>query len=87
MVCFYPSRRTENEKLFKDYVHSVSLMSTHNVSNKHLYIEKLCCSKETKDMIMRDCIEVFFKENPKLRGIKVTQNMILYRIAEFYIKG
>ncbi len=56
-------------------------------TNKKLYVEQLNCSKETKELIMNDCVKAFLEENPKLRGIKVTQNLILNRIANFYLDG
>ena len=53
--------------------------------NKKLYIAQLNCSQETKDLIMNDCIAAFIEENPKLKGIKITQNLILTRLAAYYL--
>ena len=46
----------------------------------------LACSRETKDIIMKDCIEEFIKNNPKFEGMTITQEFILRRIAKFYLE-
>ena len=54
--------------------------------NEKKYSEKLSCSASTKNLIIEKCVCEFLEHHPELRGIKVTQNMILRQIAEFYLK-
>lgn len=49
------------------------------------FSERLACTKETKDLIMNDCVKEFIKNNPELDGVYVTHEMILKRIAKYYL--
>lgn len=51
------------------------------MNNRHLAV-----TEETFNMIMKDCIKEFLKENPKFIGMRITQNFIIRRIADFYLK-
>jgi len=51
------------------------------------YGEKLSCSKDTKNLIMSQCVDEFLRHHPELKGINVTQNMILNHIGNFYLKS
>lgn len=53
--------------------------------NEKGYEETLKCSKETKDLIINNCIEEFLDHHPELKGSHVTHNQILKQIAEFYL--
>lgn len=48
---------------------------------------KICCSKEVFDKIMSECKEEFLKHHPEFKGINITQNFMLTKIAEFYLKN
>jgi len=48
--------------------------------------KKLSCSYRTYEIITQDCVEEFFRHHPELKGMTITHNLILRRIAEFYIK-
>ena len=54
--------------------------------NGKKYCERLCCSTETKNMIMTDCVEEFLSHHPELAGMKITQDFILRKIIDFYLK-
>ncbi len=54
--------------------------------NERGYTETLKCSKETKKIIMDDCVKAFLKDNPDFQGMKISQNFILKRIAKVYLK-
>jgi len=45
------------------------------------YQEKLSCSKETKKLIINDCVEIYISYHPNLEGSNITQNHILKQIA------
>jgi len=65
-------------------------MGKQTVTNEEIsekkYIEKLSCSKSTKKLIMQDCIKEFLRHHPELKGMNITQNIILRNMAEFYLK-
>ncbi len=48
---------------------------------------KLSCHKDVKEMIMIQCKESFLKANPNMKGINITENFMLFKIAEFYLKN
>jgi hypothetical protein len=47
--------------------------------------ERLSCTKETKSLIMDECVKEFLKNNPKFECINITHNFILNRIAKYYL--
>ncbi len=49
------------------------------------YSERLSCSSETKLLITSNCVDEFIKENPEFKGMNITHNMILSRIANYYL--
>ena len=57
------------------------------VNNNKRCCMHLACDKETYDMITKNCIQEFLKHNPKFLGMKITQNMILRRISDHYLKS
>jgi len=57
-----------------------------NSMNEKGYTENLKCSKETKKLIMEDCVKMFLEDNPDFQGMKISQNFILKRIAKVYLK-
>lgn len=50
------------------------------------YTHKLCVSKETQDLIRIQCIEEFLTKNPSFRGMNITDNFIVNRIARYYLE-
>ncbi len=50
------------------------------------YKHHLTCSKETKDMILNDCVKEFLGHHPEFEQMNITSGFILRRLAEFYIK-
>ena len=49
------------------------------------YYDRVVCSKETKETIMEECVKIFLKHHPEMKGIKITQEKIMYEISRFYI--
>ena len=49
------------------------------------YTERMCCSKKTRDLIMGECVKEFIENNPEFKDVQVTQEMILKRLAEYYL--
>lgn len=47
----------------------------------------LAVKLETHDLVMKNCLKEFLKENPKFVGMKISQNYLIKRIAEFYLKS
>jgi len=45
----------------------------------------LAVSAEVFDKVMEKCVEEFLLNNPKFRGMHLTQNMIINRIANYYL--
>lgn len=50
------------------------------------YDVKMCCSAETRDKIIYDCVEEYLKHHPEMRGKNITQGHILRQLAEHYLK-
>ena len=50
------------------------------------YTVHLTCSKETKDLILNNCVEEFVKHHKEFRGMKISQGLILKKIAEYYLE-
>ena len=53
---------------------------------KRKYCNHLCCSDETKKLIMEECVREFYRTNPDSEGLPVTQDFMLRRIARFYLE-
>ena len=51
------------------------------------YTEHLTCSKETKKLIMGNCIQDFLEHHPEFENMNITSGFILAKMAEFYLKG
>jgi len=49
------------------------------------YSKRLACSNETFDLYMEECKTKFLKHNPQFKGIKITQEFILRRVALSYL--
>lgn len=45
------------------------------------------CSKDTKQLIEEKCVEIFLKNNPEFRKVNITHDIILERIARYYIES
>jgi len=60
--------------------------SEFNLNEKH-YTDVLKCSKETKKLILHDCVIEFLRYNPKFQGMNITQGFILKKIAEHYLES
>jgi len=61
-------------------------ISTYGLTERH-YTDAMKCSKETKQLIMSDCIREFIKYNPDFDGMNITQGFILKKIALHYIES
>jgi hypothetical protein len=46
----------------------------------------LACSRETKRLIVEDCVQEFLRYNPDFVGMKVTHELILRRLALYYLE-
>lgn len=47
---------------------------------------RLVCSNETYEKL-EQCRKVYRKHHPDLHDVTITQNMILDRVTEFYLRG
>ncbi len=56
-------------------------------SNEKTYSVKLTVSESTKKLICNECKEEFIKHHPELKGMKITENLIVRQIAEHYIRS
>jgi hypothetical protein len=45
----------------------------------------LCCTEQTRKLILEECYKEFIKENPDFEGVQVTQDFLLKRVAEYYL--
>ena len=43
------------------------------------------CRKKNKDKLMSDCKSWFLKDNPKFKGLNITQNFMLEKVIDFYL--
>jgi len=50
------------------------------------YTERLSCSKETKDLIMKQCVNEFLKHHKDFKGKHITEGHILKQIADYYLE-
>lgn len=57
-----------------------------NSLNDKGYSKHLCCSKKVFKMVTEDCVNEFLEYNKDFKGMKITQNFILLKIAEHYLK-
>ncbi len=51
------------------------------------YTDSMKCSKETKDLIMNDCVKEFISHHREFEGMKITHGFMLKKIAEYYLKN
>lgn len=49
-------------------------------SNYHIVVEK-----STRDLIRNECKKEFLRHNPLFEKIPITDNMIILRMAKFYL--
>lgn len=54
-------------------------------NNQREYSRKLSVSSSTYDLVTKDCLKAFIKDNPDFDGMKITQNFIVRRIAKKYL--
>lgn len=47
---------------------------------------KMTVSPEVKKIIMVDCKNSFLEHHPEFKGIHITENFMLTKIAEVYLK-
>ena len=50
-------------------------------NRKHLLVDY-----ETYDLVIKECISEFLEYHPNFSGMKITQNFIIRKIAEHYLK-
>ena len=48
--------------------------------------ERLVCTKYVKQLIMEACLNEFLEHHPEFRGMHLSQNFMLQKIAEFYLE-
>lgn len=48
--------------------------------------EHLSVRPDTKTLVMKNCIEEFLKYNPKFKGMHITEEFIIRRMAEHYMQ-
>jgi len=58
-----------------------------NNINERNYTEQLRCSKSTKKLLMENCIAELIIHHPELKGMNITQNMILRNVIDYYLKN
>lgn len=46
---------------------------------------KLWCKTETKKRILKDCLEEYYRVNPQMQDVKITQDKLLKEIANYYL--
>jgi len=51
----------------------------------HNYV-KLSCSNDTKELILKSCLDIYRQHHPELDHIPISQDKILYEIAIYYLK-
>jgi hypothetical protein len=56
-----------------------------NRTDKRKFKCRLACSEDTHRLIMEECVQEFLKHNPDFEGIHITHDMILRRVALFYL--
>lgn len=55
--------------------------------SKKGYVERLVCSLETKKLVTTDCVNEFLEHHPDFKGMNITNNFILNKIVEYYLKN
>ncbi len=50
------------------------------------YTEKISCSKETKKLLEKYCVELYMDNHPEMKGKKITQGHIMRQVVEFYLR-
>ena len=61
------------------------LAENNGTSNNKCYV-KLTVSPETKKMLL-SCIPDFLEHHPEMKGMKITENLIVMQIADHYKKS
>lgn len=47
---------------------------------------KLNIRKDTKELLLKSCVEEYRKYHPEIDKIPITQDKILYEVCRFYLK-
>ena len=47
---------------------------------------KLTINTTTKKLLMEECKKLFLKAHPEFTGYKITENFMLLKVCEYYIK-
>ena len=47
--------------------------------------QNLAVSKETHDLVINECVEEFYRQHPNMRGIPISQDYIILRMARYYL--
>jgi hypothetical protein len=50
------------------------------------YTDKIAISKSDKSKILNECVLLFLKSNPSLKGYKFTYGFMIHKIIEYYLK-
>lgn len=53
---------------------------------KRNYSARLCCSRETKKMLLNECVQEFLSHHKDLEGMYITHDFILRKLIEYYLK-
>ena len=46
----------------------------------------LICSPKVRDCIMIDCKREFLEHHPEFKGMRITQNFMLQKLVDFFLK-
>ena len=46
----------------------------------------MTCTRNTRDSIMKECVEEFLRHHPEMRGMKITQSFMLEKLRLFYLE-
>lgn len=39
-----------------------------------------------RDKLMNECVEIFLKAHPEMRGMKITQDFMIKKVIRYYIE-
>ena len=56
-------------------------------NEENSYEQRLSCSKETKNLLLKDCTELYLRHHPEHREIKLSQGFILKKVVKFYLES
>lgn len=50
--------------------------------------ERLCVSKQTYDLVTKECVDEYLRENPNVDkdDLNITHEFIVKRIAQYYLQ-